>query len=348
MNRHIDTQAGTEMNVQSLGQQTMKAQMAFTAAIATVCFVVMMALSSVVRADSGADIVWTASKVEGSVNYREGGHPDTRWVPLRVGALLSSLAELKTGSNGRAELSFEGSTIVAAPNSEFHLPGPTPRNAVYRVSQKVGTFLYKIKHATRDKFEVQTPYLTTIIKGTIFTVLAGPSGSGGAFVRPGETARVAGAQRGKVTIQGANRKSGSSNAPKNDQRSDASGSSNGASKVNSESNSGQRRGKPVKIVFRSTAPQVASLGGNGPVNTNNRGRKATVEDNQSKGQDRGNVGGAANKLSGNGNGNSGSSASGGGNGGGASAGLGGGSSSNGGGNGNSNAGNPNPSKGKKS
>lgn len=248
MNRHIDTQAGTETSVQRLGQQTLKAQMAFTAVVATVCFVVMMALSSTIRADTGADIVWTATKVEGSVNYREGGHPDTRWVPLRVGALLSSLAELKTGGNGRAELSFEGSTIVAAPNSEFHLPGPTPRNAVYRVSQKVGTFLYKIKHATRDKFEVQTPYLTTIIKGTIFTVLAGPSGSsvhvtegavfvqpstgsGGAFVRQGETARVTGGQRDKVTIQGANRKSGSSNAPKNDQRSDASGSSNGLSLI---------------------------------------------------------------------------------------------------------------------
>jgi hypothetical protein len=168
-------------------------------------------------------------------------------------------------------LTFQGSTIVAAPNSEFHLPGPTPYNAVYRVSQKVGTFLYKIKHATRDKFEVQTPYLTTIIKGTVFTVLAGPSGSsvhvtegavfvrpptgtGGSFVRPGETARVTQANRGNVVLQGARANpSGGGKAIENPGKE----SSKPGDRVQDNASA---RVKPVKIVFRDAPRQTASNG----------------------------------------------------------------------------------------
>lgn len=288
MRSHSDTRVNGAKTAQSLSQQALLTRMTLTAWVAAVALSLSMALASTARADTGAEIVWTATKVEGAVTYREGGHSDTRWAPLRQGALLSALVELKTGSDGRAELSFDGSTIVAAPNSEFKLPGPTPRNAVYRVSQKLGTFLYKIKHATRDKFEVQTPFLTTIIKGTIFTVLAGPAGSsvhvtegavfvqpatgtGGAFVRPGETARVTGSDRGKVSVQGANGKSGSSAAPKDDRRSDA-------------AEPDKRPAKPVKIVFRGVAGQVTSSGDSAPFSPGANRKKAA--DTDVKGQDK--------------------------------------------------------------
>jgi hypothetical protein len=283
-----------------------------------------LVVSSQARADTGNEIVWTATKVQGDVSYREGGYKEARWIPLRTGGLLSALAELRTGTNGRAELSYKESTIIAAPRSEFRLPGPTPKNAVYRVSQKVGTFLYKIKHATRDKFEVQTPFLTTIIKGTIFSVLAGKdgssvhvtegavfvkpsSGNGGSFVRPGQTARVNGKSRDRVIMQGTRKVPGKSTDPEGDKRSE-----NGQDKKDGKA----KRGKPVKIVFRDMTGQVASLGGidGTSVEGAKKGKKADLSQNDSAalgtgGPGNGNNGNgfgntnAGNNGNGNGNGN---------------------------------------------
>ena len=82
-----------------------------------------LAFSPAVRADEGGDIVWTASKVRGTVSFRESHQGAAPWMPLRDGSLLSTLAELKTGPDGHAELTYDTSTIVAAPNSELRLPG---------------------------------------------------------------------------------------------------------------------------------------------------------------------------------------------------------------------------------
>ncbi len=320
---------------------------------ATLLLAVAAAIPPMARADSGNEIVWTAAKVNGTVSYRESGGDGVRWIPLRQGALLSALAQLKTGPDGRAELTFENSTIVAAPNSELNLPGPTPRNAVYRVSQGVGTFLYKIKHATRDKFEVQTPYLTTIIKGTVFTVLAGPTGSSvhvtegavfvrpsigdsGSFVRPGETARVTDTGRDRVTIQGARALPGNGGKPAGDDAKGQSSSSNGAGRPVAQNEPGPR---PVKIVFRD-APRggnSASLAGSGndggprqALRSENSGQQkndGAINNVKSSGAgaNAGNTGGNSGLAAGNsGGGSSGLGASGS-SGGGSSSGLGGGS-----------------------
>jgi hypothetical protein len=333
------------------------------AILSAIIFAAAMFSSPIARADGGSEIVWTVSKVRGTVSYRESGQEGLRWIPLRSGALLASLAQIKTGPDGHAELTYENSTIIAAPGSEMQLPGPTPKGAVYRVSQRLGTFLYKIKHATRDKFEVQTPYLTTIIKGTIFSVLAGPNGSsvhvtegavfvrpfsgeGGSFVRPGETARINNSDRSRVTIQGARNNPGRSAPSTEDNGSRANGGGNStlAPANSGPGNSGNaaNAGPKVKILFRDAPAQNSgrqdftntrnqgsnSVSGTGSDGTANRGQDGKGSSGGGKGL--GSVGGGSSGNSGNGNsGGSSSSASlGSGSSGGASsgAGLGGGSS----------------------
>lgn len=226
--------------------------------------------------DDDNTVVWTATVVKGQVSYREGGKPAARWIPLKVGGLLSSLAELRTGPTGHAELHYQNSKIVAAPNSEFKLPGPTRKGAIYRVTQKVGTFLYKIKHHARDRFQVQTPYLTTIIKGTIFTVLASPSGTsvhviegavfvqpagsnGGSFVRPGETAHVSKGNRDHVIMQGKR----ASATPGKKGNANAAPGKQGSRDFTGPDKRAQGGGK-TKIVFRESVAKATGNHGNGP------------------------------------------------------------------------------------
>ncbi len=124
-------------------------------------------------------------------------------------------------------LAHEGSRITISPNSQLTLPDHVPSGAIYRVAQRAGTMLFKIIHATKDKFQVETPYLTTVIKGTTFSVSV--SGAGGsvhvtegavmvrplsgeaALVTPGQTARVPAGSRGGVIINGRNGNQGGGN-----------------------------------------------------------------------------------------------------------------------------------------
>ncbi|MGH6914546.1 MAG: FecR domain-containing protein, partial [Geminicoccales bacterium] len=139
------------------------------------------------RADGG----WQIVEVDGKVHVRYGAD---RWVQARSGDTLFSSAEIITGSDGRAVLARGPSTIAIAPGARIELPrqddavpplrkaslpGPDhqPQPAIERVFQTFGTLLYRVKPDSGRQFQVQTPYLVTTIKGTVFTVAVNTTGA---------------------------------------------------------------------------------------------------------------------------------------------------------------------------
>ena len=161
-------------------------------------------------ASAGEDgLTWVVTQASGNVQYRTGGKAPTGWQALRVGAVLGAAAEIRTGSDSRALLTHQGTTLTVSPESALKLPGTERPKGVYRVFQSLGTLLYRIKEraAGMAAFEVETPYLVAVVKGTVFTVNASADGAAvhltegivdvqptlggtGATLTPGGTARI--------------------------------------------------------------------------------------------------------------------------------------------------------------
>ncbi|MEK7722402.1 MAG: FecR domain-containing protein, partial [Elusimicrobiota bacterium] len=107
-------------------------------------------------------------------------------------------------------------TIAVGPNSRVMLPA-LPVNGNTQVLQTVGTALYQIGKQKAPHFQVDTPYLAAVVKGTTFTVsvsegvasvdvseglveVATPDGAHSAYVRPGFTGYVQRSQRDTVVV----------------------------------------------------------------------------------------------------------------------------------------------------
>ena len=131
------------------------------------------------------------------------------WVPLKVGDTVAGGASLRTGAKGRLVVarSTHNDTITAAPASEFTLPHLQSEARQPTVLETLGTLLFKVEHTPGRHFEVKTPYLTAVVKGTVFTVaidsqenvvhlvngsveVTDANTNEAALLRPGQTARV--------------------------------------------------------------------------------------------------------------------------------------------------------------
>src|SRR5690606_611688 len=108
---------------------------------------------------------------------------------------------------------------VIAPNSRMSLPSDGGDGLGVRILQQLGTLLFKVERQETPYFEVETPFLAAIVKGTTFTVRVDALGAAvhvvegavqveahgsnsSALVRPGQTARVAGDGSGSLSVQG--------------------------------------------------------------------------------------------------------------------------------------------------
>ncbi|MBP6013357.1 MAG: FecR domain-containing protein [Alphaproteobacteria bacterium] len=123
---------------------------------------------------------------------------------------------VQTGVGGRAVLARGQETIVVEPNSRVQLPDEEV-NGNTQVLQTLGSALYKIGKQKKPHFQVDTPYLAAVVKGTEFTVsvdegrasvmvteglveVATPGGQDAEFVPPGFTAVVSGEHKGDVVV----------------------------------------------------------------------------------------------------------------------------------------------------
>ena len=107
---------------------------------------------------------------------------------------------------GRAVLVRGQESMVIEPNSRVMLPG-SPVNGNTQVLQSMGSAIYKIGKQKQPHFQVDTPYMAAVVKGTAFTVsvsddeaavtvteglveVSTPDMGDVEFVRPGFTALV--------------------------------------------------------------------------------------------------------------------------------------------------------------
>ena len=160
--------------------------------------VLTAAFPSSVQAGDGWRVVDTAGVV------RAGG-PGLMPVALTRDQELPAEAWVETGS-GRAVLVRGQESMIVEPNSRVQLPG-APVNGNTQVLQSMGSAIYKIGKQKQPHFQVDTPYMAAVVKGTAFTVsveddeasvmvteglveVSTPDMKDVEFVRPGFTALV--------------------------------------------------------------------------------------------------------------------------------------------------------------
>jgi FecR protein len=163
------------------------------------------------------DAAWRVSKSSGAV-----------WV-IATGAQQASLSDtselrpgdsIRTGRNGRALLVRGEETLLIAPNSVVGLPTEQKDGLSTTIIEQAGSILIQAEKRNVKHFQVETPYLAAVVKGTEFRVSVSERGAavevlGGqvevtdfksgqyALVLPGQNARVSALGSGGLSVRGA-------------------------------------------------------------------------------------------------------------------------------------------------
>jgi len=176
-----------------------------------VFLLIAFAFAGLARAD---ETPWHVTAAKNAEVLVAGG----AWQELVTNTQLSPGTELKVGPGGRIELAHGRDFVTLSPNSQMQIPLPAA-NAP-SLLQKLGTLLYRIEKrrptlhqnvstgaAKRRTFNVETPYLAAVIKGTVFSINVSNQGAAlhvteglveafsqatgeRGLVAPGQTARV--------------------------------------------------------------------------------------------------------------------------------------------------------------
>jgi FecR protein len=137
---------------------------AFTLAVAAIC-----ALAGCTGGLSGPLPPWRIELVDGPVQVMEEGQAFRPVVPddvLKVGSVVT------TGANSSARLTNGFQTLTMYSNSRLKIPEDR-HDGITRVLQDLGTIVFDVDHKQRSHFQVETPLLTAVVKGTRFVVRVG-------------------------------------------------------------------------------------------------------------------------------------------------------------------------------
>ena len=117
-------------------------------------------VSSALAADE-----WVVVKISGEAwSMPKDGTP----AAISVGQSLPSGQFVQTSRNGRVQLTRGVTTVQVMPNSLIGLPVPEGERSV--LVQQAGTVALSVEKKGVEHFEVKTPYLAAVVKGTQFTV----------------------------------------------------------------------------------------------------------------------------------------------------------------------------------
>jgi len=169
----------------------------------TAIIAILLAATSPVRALAGD--IWQISQMDGGAQVVV---PGVAPVSLTQGDVLAPGQKIVTGSDGRVVLIRGEEKIIVSPNSSMGLPAGKEGKFTTRILHSLGTLLFEVGKKKTAHFEVVTPYMAAVVKGTMFTTSVDVSGAavhvlsglvevsdrrGGraALVRPGQTATLA-------------------------------------------------------------------------------------------------------------------------------------------------------------
>lgn len=126
---------------------------------------------------------------------------------LRLGDAIEPGSEIATEAGSHVTLTRGKTSMTLSPESRTKIPFDSDQGQRTSIFQRFGSLLLKVDKRPEQHFEVQTPFLAAVVKGTVFTVEVGGNGaavhvSEGAvevgalasgqveLVRPGQTATV--------------------------------------------------------------------------------------------------------------------------------------------------------------
>lgn len=112
------------------------------------------------------DNVWRVSRMSGEAWVSAAGAQPAGLTPdiaLRPGD------SIRTGRNGRVLLARGAENMLISPNTAISLP-PMGEAGRTTVIQQTGTVLLDVEKKNVQHFEVETPYLAAVVKGTRFRV----------------------------------------------------------------------------------------------------------------------------------------------------------------------------------
>jgi FecR protein len=148
--------------------------------------------------------------------------PEAQPVSLGAEVVLRPGDKIQTGRNGRVLLVRGGERILVAPNSVVGLPEERKAGRATTILQQAGSIVLEVEKQKVEHFEVETPYLAAVVKGTRFAVTVNRLGADvrvlsgtvdvtnfktGQFapVSAGQAARVASHGSGGLTLEGSGR-----------------------------------------------------------------------------------------------------------------------------------------------
>jgi ferric-dicitrate binding protein FerR (iron transport regulator) len=117
---------------------------------------------------------WIVVESRGPAEVR---HERGAWQPLMSGAVVAAASEIRTGPAAEVLLKRGEDKVHLLGQSYLELPAGAEDDAMTRVVQWLGTALFEVDHRPDPHFEVDTPYLTAIVKGTAFSVEVTRDGS---------------------------------------------------------------------------------------------------------------------------------------------------------------------------
>jgi hypothetical protein len=120
--------------------------------------------STAFAADDGA---WQVSKSSGEVWMTT---PGVQQASLGQQDVLKPGDTIRTGRNGRVLLVRGEETMLVAPNSVVGLPTEKKDGLSTTIVQQAGSILLEVEKRNVRHFEVETPYLAAVVKGTQFRV----------------------------------------------------------------------------------------------------------------------------------------------------------------------------------
>src|SRR5205085_2920188 len=125
---------------------------------------VLAGSASATAADDG---IWSVSKSSGEVWIATTG---AQPASLKQEDTLKPGDTIQTGRNGRVLLVRGEETILIAPNSVIGVPSEKKDGLSTTILQRVGSILLEVEKKNVKHFEVETPYLVAVVKGTQFSV----------------------------------------------------------------------------------------------------------------------------------------------------------------------------------
>src|SRR6195256_6151481 len=133
--------------------------------VATTALVLLLAASACTVA--AENDVWSVSKSSGQVWIATD---QAKQVSLKQDETLKPGDTIQTGRNGRVLLVRGEETILISPNSVVGLPLEKKDGLSTTIKQQAGSILLDVEKRNVKHFEVETPYLAAVVKGTQFRV----------------------------------------------------------------------------------------------------------------------------------------------------------------------------------